>query len=369
MILRKERRKCLPYQLAHSSPAKMVLNSHFQTSSSASSSHNSLDSAPMSESESDTSPAGEIDDDGPMFPVDGKFFSEKDKAELMSLPEVRREAILAERALQEERRVQDLQLRQRLRAREAESNKKRKADVAELEDSPKRKSTRQKTTLGGRKVGDSSTIETYTRQREENKARNEQRRLEGAERRNRRMQESSPLARDSEADADGESEVEWDDRAPSRQPAPDELPAEQIDFEHVRVGRDNFAKVCFYPGFDKTIANCYVRVNIGVDKITGDSVYRVGRISGRQLSLYAAGFFYDLLSLGFSEGRPYAMEGPNGKPFTTNQYAKVAIGKSEKEMPFIACSNSKFTTVSPLLLHTEYSTNITRRSSSVTYVL
>ncbi len=39
------------------------------------------------------------------------------------------------------------------------------------------------------------------------------------------------------------------------------------------------------------------------------------------------------------------MEGPNGKSFPTNQYARVAIGKSEKDMPFIACSNSKFTTV------------------------
>ena len=237
----------------------------------------------MSESESETSPAGEMDDDGPMFPVDGKFYSEKDKKEIMSLSEIQRESILAERAQLQERKLQDLHLRHLLKARgDAESKKKRKADAADLEDSPKRKSTRQKTTLGGRKVGDSSTIETYTRQREENKARNEQRRLEGEERRIRKMQESSPLARDSEADADGESEVEWDDRATSRQPQPDEQPAQQIDFERVRVGRDNFAKVCFYPGFNEAITNCYVRVNIGVDKASGESIYRVGRISGRQ---------------------------------------------------------------------------------------
>ena len=234
----------------------------------------------MSESESDTSPAGEIDDDAPIFPIDGKFYSEQDKAELMSMNEVRREILLSDRVAEQERKLQDLHLRRLLKARETDGKKKRKADAADLEDSPKRKSTRQKTTLGGRKVGDSSTIENYTRQREENKARNEQRRLEGAERRNRKIQESSPLARDSEADADGESEVEWDDRAPSRQPALDEQPAEQIDFEHVRVGRDNFAKVCFYPGFDETITDCYVRVNIGIDKASGDSIYRVGRIAG-----------------------------------------------------------------------------------------
>ena len=240
----------------------------------------------MSESESDTSPAGEVDDDGPMFPVDGQFYSEKDKKEIMSLSEIQRESILAERAQLHERKLQDLHLRRLLQARgDAESKKKRKADTAELEDSPKRKSTRQKTTLGGRKVGDSSTIETYTRQREENKARNEQRRIEGEERRNRKMQEPSPLARDSDADADGESEVEWDDRAVSRQAQLDEQPAQQIDFERVRVGRDNFAKVCFYPGFNEAIVNCYVRVNIGIDKATGESIYRVGRISGRQRPL------------------------------------------------------------------------------------
>jgi len=48
---------------------------------------------------------------------------------------------------------------------------------------------------------------------------------------------------------------------------------------------------------------------------------------------------------GFTEGKPYAMEGVNGKPFVTNQYAMVAVGKAEKEWPFIACSNSKFTEV------------------------
>ena len=39
------------------------------------------------------------------------------------------------------------------------------------------------------------------------------------------------------------------------------------------------------------------------------------------------------------------MEGTNGKPFTTNQYALIAIGKSDKQWPFIACSNAKFTMV------------------------
>lgn len=39
------------------------------------------------------------------------------------------------------------------------------------------------------------------------------------------------------------------------------------------------------------------------------------------------------------------MEGPNHKNFVTTQYAKLAIGKSTRVMPFITCSNAKLTEV------------------------
>jgi len=50
-----------------------------------------------------------------------------------------------------------------------------------------------------------------------------------------------------------------------------------------------------------------------------------------------------LILPGFTSGKPYQMEGLNGKPFVTDQYAVVAHGKAEKEWPFIACSDSSFT--------------------------
>ncbi|MCJ1300234.1 hypothetical protein MMC08_003029 [Hypocenomyce scalaris] len=295
---------------------------------------NSLQSAPMSESDSDTSPAADVDDDGHLFPYERQFYSEKDKAEIMAMSEVQRESILAERAQLQERKLQDLHLRRLLQAREiaesrAADRKKRKAGAADLEDT-QRKSSRQKTTLGGRKVGESSdAMEAYKRQREQKGLRDEQRRREGEERRERKARGAIDDGY-SDADADGESEVEWDDGKPkagrrSVSLPRDELPADLKDFEHIRVGRDNFAKVCFYPGFENAIKNCFARISIGVDKTTGENVYRVAQIKT------------------FTEGKPYAMEGPNGKPFVTNQYALVAVGKSEKEWPFLACSNSKFT--------------------------
>ncbi|MCJ1396371.1 hypothetical protein MMC18_009261 [Xylographa bjoerkii] len=314
--------------------------------SSAAGSPDSLDSAPMSESDADVAPAVGEDNDEAIFPVDNKFYSEKDKAEIMALPEVRREQILAERAVVLERKQQDQILRrlyQNYQGKEVDKSKgtelkKRKAGNTDLED-VQRKSSRQKTTLGGRKVGETSdAMEAYKRQREMKGVMVEQRKTEAAERKARKGRGSSSLG--SEADADGESEVEWDDGKPRAgrrsESAPRDVPAaEQIDYEHVRVGRDNFAKVCYYPGFDETIKNCFVRVCIGPDRATGENVYRMASIKKLEQEAHTL--------LAFTEGKPYAIEGPNGKLFTTSQYVLVAVGKAEKEWPFIACSNSKFT--------------------------
>ena len=324
--------------------------------SSAAGSPNSLDSAPMSESDADIAPADGGDKDEVIFPVDNKFYSEKDKAEIMSLPEVRREQILAERAVVLERKQQDQILRrlyQNYQGKEGDKSKgtklkKRKAGNTDLED-VQRKSSRQKTTLGGRKVGETSDVmEAYKRQREMKGVIAEQRKTEAAERKARKGRRSSSLG--SEADANGESEVEWDDGKPRAgrrsESVPRDVPAaEQIDYEHVRVGRDNFAKVCYYPGFDETIKNCFVRICIGPDRATGENVYRMASIKSTRASSPLGIKHKAHTLLAFTEGKPYAIEGPNGKLFTTSQYVLVAVGKAEKEWPFIACSNSKFTVV------------------------
>lgn len=240
----------------------------------------------MSESDADSPPNAHADTDGPIFPLENRFYSEKDKSEILSLSEVQRESILAERAQLHERKLQDLHLRRILQARDQNregDKKKRKAGPADLEDG-QRKSSRQKTTLGGRKVGETSgAMEEYKRQREERKGlRDEQRIREGDERKDRKGR--GPVDDGySDADADGESEVEWDDGKPKADnfTVRNEQPAELIDFERVRVGRDNFAKVCFYPGFDDAIKGCFARVNFGPDK-TGENLYRVAQIKGLQ---------------------------------------------------------------------------------------
>ncbi|KNG86248.1 RNA polymerase II transcription elongation factor Rtf1p [Aspergillus nomiae NRRL 13137] len=194
--------------------------------------------------------------------------------------------------------------------------------MANLEDG-QRKSSRQKTTLGGRKVGETSdAIEAYKRQREQKGRRDELRRREPA------SKDQAVRSRDnrvSDEDAEGESDAEWDDRDRSPSLPKDDPPAELRDIQRARVGRTNFAQVCFYPGFDDAISGCYARVNIGPNRETGQNEYRLCQIKR------------------FTEGRPYSMEGPNGRSFVTKQYAVLAHGKAEREFPFVACSDSPVT--------------------------
>ncbi|KAN0108444.1 plus-3 domain containing protein [Hyaloscypha variabilis] len=301
----------------------------------ASSSHSSPDSlrsAPMdqSDSESDADPAFD-DDDGDRYPLEGKYRNASDKAEIMAMPEIKREELLAERAQEVERDRQNRALRQLLNAREADAkkqDKKRKAGAADLDDN-QRKTSRQRTKLGGGKVGEASTgIDSLKRARAEKNDR-QRRRDEDKERNKDRRS-----ARDegySDADADGDSEVEWDDpksRNKKKSKSPDYRDAEPAglhDIERIRVGRSRFAKVCFYPGFDEAITGCYARISIGIDKESGQNIYRMALIKG------------------FVEDRPYAMETSNGKQVKTTQYIRAAHGKSERNWPFITASDSAFT--------------------------
>lgn len=237
----------------------------------------------MSESDSGSDSEGSAhgaEDDGPIFAYDKLYHSSKDKEEIMAMPEIQREQILSERAQQVDRHNQDLALRRLLASREREEARqakknKRKASAASLEDG-NRKSSRQKTTLGGRKVGETSdAIQAYKRQREQKGKRDELRRRDPV------PKDPKSRSRDdrvSDDDAEGESEVEWADRDRSPSPPKDDPPADLRDLNRARVGRTNFAQVCFYPGFDDAISGCYARVNIGPNRDTGLNEYRLCQI-------------------------------------------------------------------------------------------
>ncbi|KAJ5115102.1 hypothetical protein NUU61_000861 [Penicillium alfredii] len=289
-------------------------------------SHHSLHSASMSESESDAGKSATDDEDRPIFPYDKLYYSAQEKRDVMAMPEIQREELLSERAQQVDRHNQDLALRRLLASRErdearAAAKAKRKAGSAGLDDS-QRKSSRQKTTLGGRKVGETSgAIEAYKRQREQKGKRDELRRRDPVPSGRRSRSKTS-----TDEDADAESDVDLDDRVNRSPSAPkDEPPAELREIQRARVGRSNFAQVCFYPGFENAITGCYARINIGPNTETNQNEYRLCLITG------------------FAKGKPYAMDAANGRPFITDQYANLAHGKAVREFPFIACSDSPIT--------------------------
>lgn len=241
-------------------------------------SHHSLQSASMSESDTE---AGEVEDeDRPIFPYDKLYYSAKEKQEIMAMPEIQREELLSERAQQVDRHNQDLALRRLLASREREEQRaaakaKRKAGAAGLDDT-QRKSSRQKTTLGGRKVGETSAaMDAYKRQREQKGKRDEIRRGAPAQSRRRSRTASDISDRDAEAESD-----ELDARVRSPSMPKDDPPAELRDVQRARVGRSNFAQVCFYPGFEEAITNCYARVSIGPNAETGLNDYRMCLIQG-----------------------------------------------------------------------------------------
>ncbi|OAA66601.1 RNA polymerase 2 transcription elongation factor [Niveomyces insectorum RCEF 264] len=304
----------------------------------------SLQSAPMEESDSDSeadvvptkkargaaaaaAALDDDDDDENKYPVDGLFASHEEKEEIMSMREVDREQILAERAQEKDRIHQNKLLRQLVS--NDEQRKKRTASAADLDDG-QRKTSRVRTKVGGTKVGETkSAIDTLKSRRAEKNERT-RRREEDRERRKDRPSSSGDRDESDEGgldDADAESDVEW--AKPSRRShTPNgqlRQTAELRDVERVRLSRSRFGQVCFYPGFEEAITGTFVRISIGPDPETREPVYRMAAVKG------------------FANGKPYAITGPQGQMIVTDQYVVAAHGKAQKEWPFLACSDSAFT--------------------------
>ncbi|KAI1271246.1 hypothetical protein F5Y07DRAFT_383571 [Xylaria sp. FL0933] len=294
-------------------------------------------SAPMdeSDSESDSFPAShtansKIEDEGELkYPVEGIYASETEKEEILAMPELEREQLIAKRQEEIDRERQNTLLRRLLQVNKQESSqsaRKRKAGTAELEDG-QRKTSRQRTKIGGSKVGETSAGIASLRRARAEKSDRQRRREEDRER-----NKGKPSMRDStQDDDDAHSDVEWASnygRKLSRSATPEKRDAplaDLRDFERVRLSRSRFAEVCFYPGFDDAITGCYCRVAVGPNRDTGETEYQMGVIKG------------------FTQGRPYAMQRMNQQSFVTDQYARIAFGKTVREYPFISCSDSPFT--------------------------
>ncbi len=256
------------------------------------SSPGSAASAPMDESASE-SEAETPDYEGARYPLEGKFKDEADRREIMALPEIQREQILAERADEQARDAQNRALRQLLRARQVresqdKAERKRNADDAGMGSDDHRKTPRQRTKVGGGRVGESrSGIETLKKARDE-KADRQRRRQENLDRNGGRRDR-----RDDSGDEGERSDIEWDEPAKRDAYSPPK-PAEKADLadiESIRIGRDRFAKMAFYPGFEEASLGTFARVCIGEKKLGGgktEQIYRMCEIVGEFLVMSRA---------------------------------------------------------------------------------
>jgi RNA polymerase-associated protein RTF1 len=227
----------------------------------------------MDESDSDTSPndVDDVADEDNLYPLEGKFRDAKDRASIMGMTQLEREEILAEREEEQARKKRDMQLRSLLENKDREvekTQKKRKAGAAEL-DEAQRKPTRPKTKRD-------EALESYTRQREQARQDTRRRQQDRTSRRSRSRSNSS--RRSSQRDAEGDSEEEYG--RPAVRIPEQNVTAELADIQRIRVSRENFAKVCFYPTFEKSMIGCFARVCVGQEK-PGVNTYRMTRIEGK----------------------------------------------------------------------------------------
>lgn len=233
-------------------------------SSVAASSPNSLGSDAMDESDSDR------DDDPPaardsdvLYPLEGKYRDSKDKAYIQGLSQLEREEILGMRAEE----MSKAQFYAQVGQRAAQQNRKRKADSDEPEDSSLRRAVKPRV---------NEKLEAYKQAREQ---RGQQRERQNDRRDNRRRSSSASRHGDSDVDAEGESEVEYDDRNRSKPAAREELPANLTHFDAVRVGRGFFSVVCFYPGFEDALTGAFGRIGVGQDS-QRRTLYKMAQIKG-----------------------------------------------------------------------------------------
>jgi RNA polymerase-associated protein RTF1 len=234
----------------------------------------------MDESDSETEVPQKVakgEDIDEKYPVESLYVSLAEKAQIMKMREVERETILAERREENQKIKQNRILRQLVTAQEEkekeQQRRKRSADDADLEEGS-RKTARQRTRLDGTLVGETSTGIGDLRRARAEKSDRQRRREEDRERQRGRMSPDQ-AARDQEGP--GDADDEW---LRSRTPE-HEIEAKLADFERLRIGRNNFAEICFKPGLEDTLIDCYVRV-LGKPDRHGDQRYHILAIKGRR---------------------------------------------------------------------------------------
>ncbi|KAK9456494.1 hypothetical protein V1511DRAFT_497739 [Dipodascopsis uninucleata] len=200
------------------------------------------------------------------YPLMGKYKNEEDMNWLESLAEIEREQILFERSQEMQSFNERKYLAQRLRESKR-AGKVSKATRSSTRDTPKTSSSKK------------NKLSELKRRREEKTVRARQRTNDSEYSTNLKYDEDDEDEEQvdeyyDEDDAEADDDVVW---AESKQSSR-EIGLEDIN--RIRIGRSHLAKYCHYPEFEKTIVDCFVRVNLGEDRNDPQrkTIYRVCQV-------------------------------------------------------------------------------------------
>ncbi|ODV91085.1 hypothetical protein CANCADRAFT_2802 [Tortispora caseinolytica NRRL Y-17796] len=244
----------------------------------------------------------------PPYPLYGKYKDEEDMEWLEGLPEIEREQTLFDRSQEMQRYNERKYLAQRLKTQREQAAKR------------EQRSTRQREQKSDVRK---SRLQELTKKRKARETRRQRIEKDGYE----------PAHIDSDEESKGSYSSEEDDYEPEYSGKPtskdevewasdddQDVDATLKDLNKVRFGRTLFTKYCHHPQFEAAIVGCYVRINIGFNRQTGQSVYRVCQV------------------VRLVPSKTYSFMNR-----TVNQKIVAVHGKAEREFEFGICSDSPFT--------------------------
>ncbi|KAI6026028.1 hypothetical protein EDC04DRAFT_2721634 [Pisolithus marmoratus] len=262
-------------------------------------------------SDSENEPESEEGEEGNPYPLEGKYEDEFDRERLLGMPEVEREAILAER-LEQMQKIQDRRkLQEMIRQQKGASN-----DA----DNVSKAAKRQHAVRGATKEKSRKLDELKARR----KAKDEKKRVRTDSPKRDRSSSPMDMETSSGEEEDGqitkyEEEEERERKLYSKQTDPSDEPVTLSDLTTCRLTRDMLAKHCMAPWFEDYVKGGWVRYLIGNED--NQPVYRL----------------CEVINLGANLVRPYKI---NDR--TVNQTLELKHGKSVKGFTMEKVSNAPF---------------------------
>ncbi|SCV04721.1 LAME_0H20714g1_1 [Lachancea meyersii CBS 8951] len=264
------------------------------------------------------------------FPLEGKYKNDADRNRLESLPEMERESLLFDRS----QIMQKYQERRVLKERARSIRQQQQQRQQQQEESKTRSSARSTRTTGHSDAKESG-LSKLKKQRAKKRGTYDYSDDEEDDRELEEEEEDDYGYQDEEDEGDseddykpgygrGKSSLDDDDVKWAEEEDLDREP-ELADFNRVKIGRSFVAKFCFYPDFNDAIKGCYGRVNVGVDKRSGQTLYRMVKIERVFLQKpYNMGKFFTNQYLGVTQGK-------DRKVFQMNFFSDGAITQPEFE--------------------------------------